>query len=138
MCLSSCKANLDTLPSMRAVNTSSLWSIGDEPNMSPAGWEPPAYGCGSTPMGSHFGVGEFTTHFRTDFSGDWDVHWGYDLAFDPWPYVKRGACASEGLHQRHVASTQMNELSSRRGWNCGNPGGTRNGCSGRMEPIWCV
>ena len=24
----------------------------------------------------HFGVGEFTTHFRTYFSGDWDVHWG--------------------------------------------------------------
>ena len=22
-------------------------------------------------------VGEFTTHFRTYFSGDWDVHWGY-------------------------------------------------------------
>ena len=22
----------------------------------------------------HFGVG--TTHFRTYFSGDWDVHWG--------------------------------------------------------------
>ena len=21
-------------------------------------------------------VGEFTTHFRTYFSGDWDVHWG--------------------------------------------------------------
>ena len=21
------------------------------------------------------------------FSGDWDVHWGYDSAFDPWPYV---------------------------------------------------
>ena len=19
------------------------------------------------------------------FSGDWDVHWGYDLGFDPWP-----------------------------------------------------
>ena len=31
-------------------------------------------------------VGEFTTHFSTYFSGDWDVHWGYDLAFDPWPY----------------------------------------------------
>ena len=31
----------------------------------------------------HFGVGEFTTHFRTYFSGDWDVHWGYDLGFDP-------------------------------------------------------
>ena len=26
-------------------------------------------------MGSHFGTGEFTTHFRTYFS-DWDVHWG--------------------------------------------------------------
>ena len=30
-------------------------------------------------MGSHFGVGEFTTHFRTYFSGwiESDVHWGY-------------------------------------------------------------
>ena len=28
-------------------------------------------------LGSHFGVSEFTTHFRTYFSGDWDVHWGY-------------------------------------------------------------
>ena len=27
----------------------------------------------------HFGVGEFTTHFRTYFSGHWDVHWGYGL-----------------------------------------------------------
>ena len=33
-----------------------------------------------------FGVGEFTTHVSQDFSGDWDVHWGYDLGFDPWPY----------------------------------------------------
>ena len=31
-------------------------------------------------------VGEFTTRFRTYFSGDWDVHWGYDLDFDPWPH----------------------------------------------------
>ena len=30
-------------------------------------------------------VGEFTTHFRLYFTGDWDVHWGYDLAFEPWP-----------------------------------------------------
>ena len=26
-----------------------------------------------TVLGSHFGLGEFTTHFRTYFSGDWDV-----------------------------------------------------------------
>ena len=35
----------------------------------------------------HYGVGEFTTHFRTYFSG-WiqsDVHWGHDLDFVPWP-----------------------------------------------------
>ena len=31
--------------------------------------------------------GRCATHFRTYFSGDWDVHWGYDLAFDPWPYI---------------------------------------------------
>ena len=33
-------------------------------------------------------VGEFTTHFRTYFSGwiESDVHWGYGiLDFDPWP-----------------------------------------------------
>ena len=31
-------------------------------------------------LGSHFGLfGEFTTHVRTDSSGDWDVHWGHDL-----------------------------------------------------------
>ena len=35
-------------------------------------------------------VGEFTTHFRTYFSGDWDVHLGYDLGFDPWPDL--GCC----------------------------------------------
>ena len=34
---------------------------------------------GSKPMGSHFGVAEFTTQLRTYFSGDWDVHWGYGL-----------------------------------------------------------
>ena len=40
-----------------------------------------------TVLGSHFGVGEFTTHLRTYFSGDGDVDWGLtDLAFDPWPF----------------------------------------------------
>ena len=27
-----------------------------------------------------------TTHLRLYFSEDWDVHWGYDLGFDPWPF----------------------------------------------------
>ena len=40
-------------------------------------------GCGSKPMLPVWG--RCTTHFRTYFSGDWDVHWGCDLAFDPWP-----------------------------------------------------
>ena len=31
------------------------------------------HGCGSKPM---------VTHFRTYFSGDWHVHWGYDLDVD--------------------------------------------------------
>ena len=37
-------------------------------------------------------VGEFTTHFRTFFGGDGEVHWGYELHFDPWP--------SQGLTHR--------------------------------------
>ena len=35
------------------------------------------------------GIGELTTHFRTYFGGDWDVHWRYDLDFDPWPWSRR-------------------------------------------------
>ena len=42
------------------------------------------YDSGSTPMVPFWG--RCTTHFRTYCSGDWDVHWGYDLGFDPWPY----------------------------------------------------
>ena len=38
-----------------------------------------AHGCGSKPMVPFWLVGEFTTHFRTYFSGDWDVHWGYGV-----------------------------------------------------------
>ena len=37
--------------------------------------------------GTHFGVGECTTHFRTYFSRDWDVHRG-ERDFDPWPYCQ--------------------------------------------------
>ena len=47
-------------------------------------WIP--FGCGTTPMVPLWG--RCTTHFRTYFSGwiESDVHWGYDLAFDPWPF----------------------------------------------------
>ena len=38
---------------------------------------------GSKPMVPFWG--RCTTHFRTYFSGDWDVHWGYNLDVDPWP-----------------------------------------------------
>ena len=50
-----------------------------------------------TVLGSHFGVGEFST-FRTYFSGriELDVHWGYDFVFDPWPYCD-GAGASSSV-----------------------------------------
>ena len=33
-----------------------------------------ACGCGSKPLGSHFGVG--APPILVYFSGDWDVHWG--------------------------------------------------------------
>ena len=53
-----------------------------------------------TVLGSHFGVGEFTTHFRTYFSGDWDVHWGYDLDFDPWPFAGNFPLAGNSAETR--------------------------------------
>ena len=34
-------------------------------------------GCGSKPMVPFWG--RCTTHVRTYFSGDWDVHWGYGI-----------------------------------------------------------
>ena len=33
----------------------------------------------------HVGIGALPN--LVCFSGDWDVHWGYDLGFDPWSYV---------------------------------------------------
>ena len=52
-----------------------------------------------------------TTHVRTYFSGGWDVHWGYDLGFDPWPShanrleVRREAyLAAEGGESKMVVT----------------------------------
>ena len=55
-------------------------------------------------------VGEFTTHLRTDFSGDWDVHSGHDLGFDPWPYLCAFVVAGESASLR--GKTKVLELST--------------------------
>ena len=39
-----------------------------------------------------FGVG--APPILVYFSGDWDVHQGYDLAFDPWPYPRASGSLS--------------------------------------------
>ena len=49
---------------------------------------------------NRFGIpfwGRCTTHFRLYFSGwiESDVHWGYDLDFDPWPSSKSLVLARE-------------------------------------------
>ena len=47
----------------------------------PAAYEAKEHGCGcQNRFGIRFWlVGEFTTHFRTCFSGDWEVHWGTEF-----------------------------------------------------------
>ena len=37
-----------------------------------------------TVLVSHFGVG--APPILVCFREDWEVHWGYDLDFDPWPH----------------------------------------------------
>ena len=64
----------------------------------------------SKPMGSHSGVGEFTTH-STYFGGDWDVHWWCDLDFDPWPcefHLSRFAAWIDRV--REVEAEKLREL----------------------------
>ena len=59
---------------------------------------PSVYGCGSKPMGSHFGDFRCTSHFRFPILvvGLVDVHWGTsDLELDPWRYITPG---SPGAH----------------------------------------
>ena len=53
-----------------------------------------------TVLGSHFGVGEFTTHFSTYVSGDWDVHWGYGL-------LNHGHVASDTGFASHHLMTKV-------------------------------
>ena len=42
------------------------------------------FGCGSKPMGSHFGVG--APPILVYFNGNWDNHWGHGI-FDLWQFV---------------------------------------------------
>ena len=41
-----------------------------------------------TVLGSHFGWWVNSPPIWVYFSWDWDVHWGYDLDFDPWPFFR--------------------------------------------------
>ena len=43
------------------------------------------FGCGSKPMGCHFGVGAPPILEPILVEIESDVHWGYDLDFGPWP-----------------------------------------------------
>ena len=43
--------------------------------------------------------------FSRDFSGDWDVHWGYDVDFDPQPNVY----SSEGKHGSSLSADETRE-----------------------------
>ena len=76
-------------------------------------------------MGSHFGVGEFTTNFRTYFSGDWDVHWGMTRLLTHGPVAGLGpggrphsSCAKkiENVHKPPVACRVSCHLAHIRGY----------------------
>ena len=58
-------------------STSVLLNVYTAPNV-------PPFGCGSKPTESHFWVGEFTTHFRTYFSG-WIGSRSQDFGTGFWP-----------------------------------------------------
>ena len=50
------------------------------------------------PILGYLGVGEFTTYFRTYFSGDWDVHWGCGLLTHGQMAVRRAFGTMEIAH----------------------------------------
>ena len=55
------------------------------------------------------GIGEFATHFRLPvLVGHWDVHWGYDVDFEPWPFVGTKEISHEvGTAGRHLPSSRI-------------------------------
>ena len=57
--------------------------------------------------------GRCTTHFSLFWWLDWDVHWGCDLGFDPWPrYVLDGALPCE-VETRFVPALSLRTKGSR-------------------------
>ena len=79
------------------------------------------FGCGSKPTVPFWG--RWTTHLRAHFSGDWDVHWGYDLGFDPWPFRKLSfpKCPRNHPQVLEVARNPNATFLKARWWN--GPGG---------------
>ena len=57
-----------------------------------------------------------TTHFRTYFGGDWDVHWGYG-SFNPWPFGF--GCGSVGVKGINKGCNKLPSSSLSIVWVCG-------------------
>ena len=57
----------------------------------------------------HFGVG--APPILVYFSGDWDVHWGYDLVFDPWPFPSSLAVLSREVKASELIAEATQVLS---------------------------
>ena len=82
-----------------------------------------------TVLGSHFGVG--APLILVYVSGDWDVHWGYDLAFD---VDQPKVCEDPELPQARTsidqAKDQQNRITGRLSeGEMSNPGLMRGGCA---------
>ena len=79
----------------------------------------PVGGCVvKTVLGSHFGVGEFTTHFRTYCRQDRDVHWGYGILthgqlFDPEATQLFSIATGENLATRRAARAEHRHMRKR-------------------------
>ena len=95
--------------------------------------------CGEIASANRFGipfwlVGEFTTHFRTYSSWDWDVHWGVPgLLKSPWPLDRLAArrslldwpgkggssrCRASILLRARCPSVQVSDSQSRAAGSC--------------------
>ena len=72
-------------PSLRCLLSRMPRSVARSPSVPLCGILPGNMAVGQTQW-YHFGVG--APAILVYFSRDWDVHWGYDLGFDSWPYLQ--------------------------------------------------